>query len=104
MALRCFKALVASLLFVVCALPGAAQPTERARTEALSRRASERLQALQREADKLTADEKTLLNDLRKLEVDREIRAEELRQLASDGAHVSEELTANEEYTRQLEE
>ena len=82
----------------------AAQPTERARTEGLSRRATERLQSLQREADKLTLDEKTLLNDLRKLEVDREIKSEELRQIAADGTQVAEELLANEQRTRQLEE
>ena len=82
----------------------AAQPTERARTEGLSRRAAERLQSLQREADKLTADEKTLLNELRKLEVDREIKSEELQQIAADGAHVAEELMANEQRTKQLEE
>lgn len=93
---------VASLLCVLPALAG--QPTERARTEALSRRASDRLQSLQREADRLTSDEKTLLNDLRKLEVDREIKTEELRQLAAEGAQVAGELTANEERTRQLEE
>src|SRR5438477_4408831 len=95
------SSVVASLL---CALVTAAQQTERARTEALSRRASERLQSLQREADRLTSDEKTLLNDLRKLEVDREIKAEELRQLAADGAQLAEELMANEERTHQLEE
>jgi len=105
MALRSFSPLVlfSSVVasFVVLA---AAQPTERARTEGLARRAAERLQSLQREADKLTADEKTLLNELRKLEVDREIKAEELRQVAMDGAHVAEELTANEQRTKQLEE
>jgi len=95
------SSLVAS---VFCVLVTAQQPTERARTEALSRRASERLQSLQREADRLTSDEKTLLNDLRKLEVDREIKAEELRQLATEGARLAEELMANEGRTRELEE
>jgi len=89
---------------VFCVLVTAQQPTERARTEALSRRASDRLQSLQREADRLTSDEKTLLNDLRKLEVDREIKAEELRQLATEGARLAEELMANEGRTRELEE
>jgi septal ring factor EnvC (AmiA/AmiB activator) len=93
---------VASLLCVLPAL--AAQPTERARTEGLSRRATERLQSLQREADRLTSDEKTLLNELRKLEVDREIKSEELRQIAADGAHLADELLENEQRTRQLEE
>ena len=84
-------------------VPAFAQQADRARTEALSRRATERLQALQREADKLSADERTLLNDLRRLELDREIKAEELRQIAADGAKVAGELTANEERTHALE-
>ena len=80
-----------------------AQQSDRARTEALSRRAGERLQALQREADRLLADERTLLGDLRKLEVDRQIKAEELRQVSADGAQVATELAANTERTRALE-
>src|SRR5579871_6511633 len=94
--------LLSSVVISSLCLLSAAQPTERARAEALARRATERLQALQREADKLTADERTLLNDLRKLEVDREIKAEELRQIAADGAKVAAELMANEERTRGL--
>src|SRR5687767_13080414 len=50
-----------------------AQPSDRARAEALARRATERLQALQREADRLAAQESTLLNDLRKLEIERQL-------------------------------
>jgi murein hydrolase activator len=81
-----------------------AQPTDRARTEALSRRASERLQSLQREADTLTADERTLLGDLRKLELDRQIKAEELSQIATEGSRVAADLAANEDRTRLLEQ
>jgi len=103
MALRSFS--LAVVLSVVSAVPAAAaaQPTDRARTEALSRRAAERIQALQREADKLSADERTLLGDLRKLEVDREIKVEELRQIASEGLRVASDLMANEQRTLELE-
>src|SRR5438067_369291 len=87
----------------VSAVLSGAQPAERARAEALARRATERVQSLQREADKLTADERTLLGDLRKLEIDRQLKAEELRQIAADGGHVAEELTANEQRTQDLE-
>src|SRR5580765_4795105 len=86
------SSVVASFLCVLPSLQALAQPPDRARTESLARRATERLQSLQREADRLTAEERTLLGDLRKLEVDREIKAEELRQIASDGAHVAAEL------------
>src|SRR5512136_1845681 len=83
------SSVVASLLCVLPALLVAAQPTDRARTEAQSRRAGERLQALLREADKLTSDERTLLGDLRKLEVDRQIKAEELRQVEEQESQVA---------------
>src|SRR3989442_3141605 len=96
--------IVLALAAAAAAAPAtAAQAPERARTEALSRRASERLQALQREADRLTAEERTLLGDLRKLEVDREIKAEELRQIAADGARVAADLMSNEQRMHDLE-
>ena len=72
----------------------AAQPTDRARTEALARRATERLQALQREADRLASEERTLLNDVRKLEIERQLRAEELKRVDADAAGVQAELDA----------
>jgi len=104
MELRSFSlAVVFSAVSAVTAA-GAAQPPDRARTEALARRATERLQALQREAENLTADERTLLGDLRKLEIDRQIKVEELRQIASDGSGVAAELASNEQRMRELEE
>jgi septal ring factor EnvC (AmiA/AmiB activator) len=68
------------------------QPSDRARTEALARRAGERLMALQREADRLANDEKTLLGDLRKLEVERQSRAEQFQQTDADVHKVQTEL------------
>ncbi|HXD72814.1 MAG TPA: peptidoglycan DD-metalloendopeptidase family protein [Vicinamibacterales bacterium] len=95
----------AFLLFsVVASFVSAAQPADRSRTEAQSRRVTDRVQALQREADKLTNDERTLLGDLRKLELDREIKAEELRRLAEEGLKVAADLSANETRTKTLEE
>jgi septal ring factor EnvC (AmiA/AmiB activator) len=86
-----------SAIFAVSAVSSldvvAAQgPAERARTEALARRAADRLQALQREADRLTSDERTLLGDLRKLEIERQIKAEELKRMDADAARVQTEL------------
>jgi len=98
------SSVVACFLCVLPALLAAAQPpSDRVRTEAQSRRANERLQALQREADKLTSDERTLLGDLRKLEVDRQIKAEELREVEEQESQVASELEANAERTRELE-
>jgi septal ring factor EnvC (AmiA/AmiB activator) len=54
----------------------AAQDPARAQTPI--ERAAERIRALQREADALASQEKTLLVDLRKLEVDRQIKVEEV--------------------------
>ncbi len=79
------------------------QAPDKAHTEALSQRAGDRLQALQKEADRLAAEERTLLGDLRKLEVDRQIKAEELRQLVADASAVSSELTANRRRMDDLE-
>jgi septal ring factor EnvC (AmiA/AmiB activator) len=73
-------------------LVGSAQQSDRARTEALARRATERLQALQHEADRLAAEERSLLNDVKKLEIDRQIRAEEVKRLDADATKLRAEL------------
>ena len=70
----------------------AAQTSDQSRTEALARRASDRMQSLRQEADRLTSQERTLLGDLRKLEVDRQIKIEELRQVDADVAGVNADL------------
>src|SRR5439155_2162743 len=72
----------------------AAQQNDRAQTEAMARRAGERLQALQREADRLASEEGTLLNDLRKLEVDRLLKAEELKQVDAEARRIEGDLAA----------
>jgi septal ring factor EnvC (AmiA/AmiB activator) len=80
-----------------------AQAPERARTEALARRATERLQALQREADRLAADERTLINDVRKLEIERQLKAEALKRVDADAAAVQSELTSTSARMAELE-
>ena len=94
----------ALLLVPAMSLMLLAQQADRARTEALARRATERLQALQKEADRLASEERTLLGDLRKLEVERQIKAEELRQIVADGAQIAGELTANRRRMQDLEQ
>jgi septal ring factor EnvC (AmiA/AmiB activator) len=100
---RLVSSFVAGVFWVLSACTVAAQPSDRARTEALSRRAGERMQALQREADKLASEERTLLGDLRKLEIDRQIKIEERQQIAEQAAQVGAELDANATRTRELE-
>jgi septal ring factor EnvC (AmiA/AmiB activator) len=86
---------------VLCASLGAQAP-ERARTEALARRAAERLQSLQHEADRLASEERTLLGDLRKLEIDRDIRAEQLTQADADVTSVQREIDATNDRMSRL--
>ncbi len=75
-----------------------AQTSDRARTESQARRANERLVALQSEADALAREQRSLLVDLRRLEVERDLRAEQLKQIEGDAQTVARELgnTANQ--------
>jgi septal ring factor EnvC (AmiA/AmiB activator) len=97
------KWLMAGTSWLMAVAVVAAQPGDRARTEALARRAGERLVALQREADRLAADESSLLNDLRKLEVDRQLKAEQVKKADADVAGVQAELEAATEKMTRLE-
>jgi septal ring factor EnvC (AmiA/AmiB activator) len=80
------RRLVSWLILPALALAAAsyAQAPDRTQAEAQARRATERLRALQREADSLAAQEKTLLVELRQLEIDRDIQTEKLRQVGAD--------------------
>src|SRR5262249_31661828 len=71
-----------------------AQQADQSQTDALSRRAAERLKTLHDESERLALQEKTVLGELRKLEVNRQIRSEELRQAEASAAHVAMELRA----------
>src|SRR5919197_1637120 len=95
--------LVSFCLLAVSAVVSAQQP-DRGGTEAMARRASERLQALHREADRLASEEKSLLGELLKLEIERAIKSEELTQIEGQRAQIETELTQNLERMRQLEE
>jgi septal ring factor EnvC (AmiA/AmiB activator) len=85
-------------------LPLAAQQNDRARTEALARQAGDRLQALQREADRLASEERNVLGDLRKLEIDRQLKAEELKHVDADTTKVTAELDAISARTAALQQ
>jgi septal ring factor EnvC (AmiA/AmiB activator) len=89
---------------VMLSLPLLAQQPERARTEALARRATERLQALQREADLLASEEQTLIGDLRKFEIERQIKAEQYKQIDVLLQGVAAELAGTSDRMRQLEQ
>jgi murein hydrolase activator len=90
------------LLGVLCTLCGVAataaiawqsgNPQDRARAEAAARRASERLRVLQKEAEDLAARERTLLGELRALEVDRQIKVEQLAQIGREAGATARRL------------
>jgi septal ring factor EnvC (AmiA/AmiB activator) len=97
------SAISAVSAFIVVTAVAFAQPPDRARTEALARRATERLQALQREADRLAAEERTVLGDLRKLEIERQLRTEEVKRVDADTANVQVEIEATTKRMASLE-
>jgi septal ring factor EnvC (AmiA/AmiB activator) len=81
----------------------AAQQTDRARTEALARRAADRIQALHREAEALATQEQSLLGDLRKLEVERQLRNEELAQVTARSATTESALASAQDQIARIE-
>jgi len=71
----------AGTVFGVIAIVAAAmaQSPDRAVTDATARRVNERIRALQAEADRLASQSRTLLGDLRQLEIQRDIAAETVK-------------------------
>jgi septal ring factor EnvC (AmiA/AmiB activator) len=81
----------------------AAQTPDRQATEALARRAADRLAALQREAESLAKQERGVLAELRKLEVDRSIKVEELGAIQRDTRGVQARLAATTAQAKRLQ-
>jgi septal ring factor EnvC (AmiA/AmiB activator) len=100
---RLFSAISAAFAVSVFVVAVSGAQPDRAQTEALARRATERLQALQREADQLASQEKTLLGELRKLEIERQLRSAEMKRLDADAAKVEAELVATSERMQALQ-
>jgi septal ring factor EnvC (AmiA/AmiB activator) len=90
-------------MVAVAATAAQGQQADRSRTEALARRATERQQGLQREADQLASEERTLLNDLRRLEVERQIRTEDVRRASAAADEVAAELATTADRIDELE-
>jgi murein hydrolase activator len=100
---RCFRASLLLTLFVAVAVPLPAEQSDRAQAEAMARRAGDRLQALQREADRLASEEQTVLTELRKLDVERLLKAEELKQIDREARRLESELASMATRTEQLQ-
>jgi septal ring factor EnvC (AmiA/AmiB activator) len=69
-----------------------AQQADTSQSDALARRAAARLTTLHAEADRLASQARTLLGELRKLEVERQIRREESRQIEAESTQATKEL------------
>jgi septal ring factor EnvC (AmiA/AmiB activator) len=83
----------AGIALVLAAGPGAgARPQDPATAEAMAARAAARIKSLQQEADSLASRERTLLDDLRQLEVERDLRAEEFTASTLDLQRIEGEL------------
>ena len=83
---------VAGALLLAAALAAGAPPQDPSSAEAMASRAAARIKALQREADSLASRERTLLEDLRKLEVERDLRAEEFTASTLELQRIEREL------------
>lgn len=84
-------------LLLVSPLVSAQAPTaERDRAAAAAKRTEDRLRALRREADALAAQERTVLVELRKLEVERQISVEQLNRVERERSEVQRKLDAAE--------
>src|SRR4029453_3924581 len=90
---------LAALLGVLLLYPliAAQTPTpDRDRATAAAKRTEDRLRGLQREADALAAQERTVLIDLRKLEVERQISIQQLNRIERDRTEVQRKLDVAE--------
>ena len=68
------------------------QTPEQQRVQRLTRRATDRVRALQAEADDLASRERTLLEEIRRLELDRQITSEELAAIGRELAETTGRL------------
>lgn len=86
-----FRSSIAVLLAILAQQPPS---PDRSSAEAASQRAAERIRALQRESDELASQERTILVELRKLEVERELKTEQLKTTERDLAATQRKLAA----------
>ena len=86
-----------SLVTALAAQPGA-QPS----APDPAKRAADRIRALQREADDLLARERTLLEELRKLEIERQLKVEEVAKSDRAAAETERKLAATTRRLAQL--
>jgi septal ring factor EnvC (AmiA/AmiB activator) len=96
--------LVAAVLGAAVVATAAGGQSPQAEATEQSRRADERLRALQQEADALLKQERTLVTELRRLQIERTLQATKLRAAEADQARIEAELAATTRHIVLLEE
>jgi murein hydrolase activator len=72
-------------------------------SDAPAQRITDRIRALQREADRLAGEARTLVGDLRKLEIERDLKAEQAKQASAEATAAEESLRETTERLADLE-
>ena len=90
-------------LLVLGVVSAGAQAPDRTRTEAQARRVNERIVALQREAARLAGEARTLVGDLRALEIERDLQVERVGQAQAAVAGAQQEIQRTTERLAALE-
>ena len=85
--------MVATTLLAATLSLSAQSPTDQS-ADTLAKRAADRIRALQKESDALASQERTLLVELRKLEIDRELKTEELANAERELRQTREKVAA----------
>jgi murein hydrolase activator len=93
----------AGLVLLVAVLGPAASPSAQS-GQAPSVRAADRMTALRREAEMLARQERSLLGDLRKLEIERDLRQEEVSRLDAEAEVVARQIEETTGQARTLEQ
>src|SRR5688500_8416152 len=93
-----------SLLWCVAVATIVAQGPDSARGDAQARRVEERIRALQRESEELAGQTQTLVGELRKLEIERDLRVEEAKQAEAAASAARQTLAQATERLAALEQ
>jgi septal ring factor EnvC (AmiA/AmiB activator) len=81
-----------ALLMYAAAVAAQTPAGDRTATDAMSKRVGDRIKVLQAEADRLASQSRTLLGDLRELELQRDIASEKVKAAEADAAQAQRSL------------
>ncbi len=88
-------------IVLAAALAGAQEPA--ASSDAASRRITDRIRALQRESERLAGEARTLVGDLRTLEIERDLKNEQAKQATAQTAEAEQVLRQTTDRLANLE-